>query len=186
MPKLTRFFFLLTLLGFSTFHATPIRAGSLLQVGDILPGVHGEFLSGRSATLPDSARGRVALLALGFTRSSQDAVEAWSNRFRKDFRADSSVTFYEIPVIGGFARLARPFINSGMRRGTPPGLHENVITVYGNAGEWKERLGYSDGLFAYLLLLDPSGRVAWRHSGLFDETQYARLAEATRALRQAP
>jgi hypothetical protein len=170
----------------SMFHAVPTWAGDVLKVGDSLPGLQGEFLSGREAALPDSARGRVALLAVGFTRSSQYAVEAWSNRFRKDFGADSAVTFYEIPVIGGLGRLARPFINSGMRRGTPEALHENVITVYGHSGEWKERLEYSDGLFAYLVLLDSSGRVAWRHAGLFDEAQYARLAETTLELRRKP
>jgi hypothetical protein len=131
----------------------------------------------------------VALLALGFSRDSQQAVEAWSNRFRKDFGSDPRVAFYEIPVIGGLGRLARPFINSGMRRGTPPALHENVITVYGDVGDWKDRLGYSEGLFAYLLLLDPSGRIVWQHAGLLDDASYRSLAEVMKqrmALHEQP
>lgn len=160
-------------------------AGELIQPGESLPELRGRFLSGRDAVLPDSCRGRVALLAMGFTRGSQSAVEDWSNRFRKEFEADSGVTWYEIPVIGGLARLARPFIDSGMRRATPPGLHENVITVYRQAGEWKGRLGYSEGHFAYILLLDPSGRVAWRHAGSFDESHYATLAKTARRLMEA-
>ena len=41
------------------------------------------------------------------------------------------VTFFEIPMIGGLARMGKWFIDSGMRRGTPKADHENVITVYG-------------------------------------------------------
>ena len=41
------------------------------------------------------------------------------------------MTFFEIPMIGGLARMGKWFIDSGMRRGTPKADHENVITVYG-------------------------------------------------------
>ena len=152
----------------------------VLVPGDPLPPLRGEFLSGRPAVLPDGARGRVALVALGFSYDSRFAVEAWTERFRRDFGADSMVTFFEVPVIGGLARVARPFIDGGMRRGTPQALHENVITVYGRAAEWKLRLGFREPRDAYLLLLDRAGRVAWRHDGPFREEDYALLAAETK------
>jgi len=154
-----------------------------LVPGDLMPPLRGEFLSGRKAVLPDAARGHVALVALGFTYESRFAVEAWIARFRQDFGADSSFTFFEVPVLGGMARMARPFIDGGMRRGTPRALHENVITVYGRANEWKLRLGFREADDAYLLLLDRSGRVVWRHAGPFREEDHALLtAEARRQL----
>ena len=148
----------------------------VLGPGDRMPLLRGEFLSGRKGVLPDAARGRVALVALGFSYDSRFAVEAWTARFRRDFGADSAFTFFEVPVIGGLARAARPFIDGGMRRGTPKALHENVITVYGGAGEWKLRLGFREPDDAYLLLLDRAGRVVWRHAGPFREEDYALLA----------
>jgi len=148
-----------------------------LSVGERLPELKGEFLSGREAALPGTASGRVALLLLGFSYDSRFAVEAWTKRFREDFGANPQVTFYEVPMIGGMARLGKWFIDGGMRRGTPKADHEHVITVYGGTNTWKQRLGVTDEKFAYLLVLDQKGNVAWRHAGPFDEQQYKLLSE---------
>lgn len=156
-----------------------------LGVGDILPELKGEYLSGRAAVLPRDSSGRVALLLLGFSYDSRIAVEAWAKRFRTAFGKSADVTFYEIPMIGGMARLGKWFIDSGMRRGTPKADHEHVITVYGGTGPWKERLGGAqDDKAAYLILLDKSGRVAWLHAGPFDEAAFQTLStKATAATR---
>ncbi len=58
---------------------------SELAVGDRLPPLRGEFLTGREAVLPQAASGRVALLMLGFSYDSRFSVEAWARRFRGDF-----------------------------------------------------------------------------------------------------
>ena len=79
---------------------------------------------------------------LGFTYDSRFPVEAWAKRFRQDFGAEPGVTFFEIPMIGGMARMGKWFIDSGMRRGTPKADHENVITVYGGTDAWKQRVGF--------------------------------------------
>lgn len=154
-----------------------------LAVGDQLPPLQGEFLSGRTAILPQAASGRVALLMLGFTYDARFQVEAWAQRFRQDFGNKTGVTFFEIPMIGGMARLGKWFIDSGMRRGTPKGDHENVITVYGGTDAWKQRVGFNDPKAAYLILLNQHGRVAWRSAGSLDEQRYSTLSsEVSRLL----
>lgn len=150
---------------------------SVLSPGQPMPTLKGEFLTGRKAILPDAASGRVALLALGFTYNSRFAVEAWIGRFRKDFGDKPKVTFYEIPMISGMARLGKWFIDSGMRKGTPKKDHENVITVYGGADPWKQRLGFQSPEAAYLILLDQHGAVRWRYNGKFDEEAYKALSK---------
>lgn len=147
-----------------------------LALGEPLPRLHGEYLSGSDANLPQDASGRVALLMLGFTYESRWAVEAWAKRFRHDFGKQPQVTFFEIPMIGGFARMGKWFIDSGERRGTPKSDYRNVITVYGGTGAWKQRVGFKDSDAAYLLLIDQSGRVVWRHAGSFDERSYEALS----------
>ena len=154
----------------------------VLSSGQPMPALKGEFLTGRRALLPEAASGRVALLAFGFTYNSRFAVEAWVGRFRKDFGGKPKVTFYEIPMIGGMARLAKWFIDSGMRKGTPRADHENVITVYGGTEHWKVRLGYQSPDAAYLILLDQDGIVRWRHHGTFDEGSYRSLSEQVTSL----
>ncbi len=147
-----------------------------LAVGEALPELRGEYLSRRKAILPGDASGRVALLLFGFTYDSRFAVKAWAKRFRGEFGKSAQVTFYEIPMIGGMARMGKWFIDSGMRRGTPKTDHENVITVYGGTEPWKQRLGVKAEDSAYLVLLDQKGNVAWRHAGPFEEAQYQALA----------
>ncbi len=157
-----------------------------IQPGETLPPLRGEFLIGRQAQLPDAASGRVALLALGFTYDSRFPVEAWIGRFRKDFGSNPLVTFYEIPMIGGMARLGKWFIDSGMRKGTPAEDRENVITVYGGVDSWKQRMGYQSPDAAYLVLLDRHGVVRWCHAGSFDEQAYKDLHAQVAALVREP
>ncbi len=141
----------------------------LLRVGDRLPPLKGHFLTGRDAVLPQASSGKVALVAMGFTYGSRLPVEAWGNWFRATIGPRADVTFFEVPMIGGFATLGRWFIDRGMRNGTPVELHERVITVYGGTGDWKKRLSYSaehkDD--AYLVVLDGEGVVRWLHHGAF-------------------
>lgn len=161
-------------------------AASELAVGGSLPELRGEYLSGRKAVLPRDASGQVALLLFGFTYQSRFAVEAWAKRFREEFEKNVRVTFYEIPMIGGMARLGKWFIDSGMRRGTPKADQEHVITVYGNTQAWKERLGANAPQAACLLLLDRDGKLVWKHNGAFDPIVYGSLSAATNALLANP
>jgi hypothetical protein len=172
---------ILALLGLSItlMAATPVAE---LAVGDQLPPLRGEFLSSRTAVLPQAASGRVALLMLGFTYDSRFSVEAWARRFRQDFGSNPGVTFFEIPMIGDMARMAKWFIDGGMRRGTPKADYENVITVYGGTDQWKQRVRFHDPNSAYLILLDPSGNIVWRYSGGLNEESYTSLSAAVARL----
>ena len=157
-----------------------------LEVGMRLPLLTGEYLTGRKAALPDAAAGKITLLALGFTYNSRFAVEEWTKRFRDSLGGDPGVTFYEIPMLGGMARMGRWFIDSGMRKGTPKELHENVITVYGGTGPWKQRLRYGEEKAAYLVLLDRTGTVRWLYAGLFDEARFKDLVSSVSTISASP
>jgi hypothetical protein len=153
-----------------------------LAVGDTLPPLRGEFLTGRPALLPQAASGRVALLLLGFTYDSRFPVESWTKKFRLEFEKNPKVTFYEVPMIGGLARMGKWFIDSGMRRGTPPADQGNVITVYGGTDQWKQRVAFRDPNAAYLILIDQSGKVTWQYAGRFSEEPYEALSSAVSGL----
>jgi len=151
-----------------------------LAVGDAFPRLEAEFLTGRKAVLPDAAAGKTALVMMGFTYDSRFDVEKWAEHVRAEYSANAGVTFFEVPVIGGMGRLAKWFIDSGMRKGTPKELHENVITVYGGVDRWKKAMGFSKAQehAAYLALLGPDGRVRWMHRGGFTEDGMAALKAA--------
>ena len=154
-----------------------------LALGETFPRLETEFLTGRKAVLPDAAAGKVALVMMGFTYDSRFAVEKWAARFHDEFGANKAVTFFEVPVIGGMGRMAKWFIDSGMRRGTPKDMHENVITVYGGGDRWKTAMGFTKTQEhdAYLALLGPDGRVRWLHRGPFSEDAVTALKAAVTA-----
>jgi len=153
-----------------------------LTVGNPMPKLEGENLSGHKAVLPDIAKGKVTLVAMGFGYDSRHTVEVWTKRFRREFGNHPDTASFQVPVISGIARLAKLFIDSGMRRGTPKEDRDKVITVYTGSSEWKDRMGADNTDYAYLLLLDRDGRVRWRHAGAFDESVWPELREATEAV----
>ncbi len=80
-------------------------------------------------------------------------------------------------MIGGLATLGRWFIDRGMRSGTAAELHDHVITVYRDTGDWKRWLSYSldHADDAYLIVLDRKGVVRWLHHGVFDTSRSEEL-----------
>jgi hypothetical protein len=169
------------------WQASPeVKAGEL-AVGERLPTLQGEYLSGRKAMLPDDASGRVALVVVGFSYASRVPVKNWTQRFRADFPDKTQVTFYQVPMLGGTARMGKWFIEGGMRRGTAKADYENVITVYGGTEAWRQRLGVKAGDAkagdtAYVVLLDRKGNVVWRHAGPLEDAAYQTLAAQARRL----
>lgn len=144
-----------------------------LRVGQRMPELKGQTLTGRTAVLPQASAGNVTLVAMGFTYKSRFPVEAWADWYRTTIDPTTAVTFFEVPMIGGMATLGRWFINRGMRSGTPVELHDQVITVYGGTGDWKQRVSYSTRHEddAYLIVLDTQGVVRWLHHGVFDQSR---------------
>lgn len=155
-----------------------------LQVGDLLPTLKGQFLTGRDAVLPQASSGKVTLVAIGFTYQSRFPVEAWADAYRRASGAREDVTFFEVPMIGGLPALARWFIDRGMRKGTPVALHDHVITVYGATVEWKQQLSYSAEYKddAYLIVYDREGVVRWLYHGLFNQPRADELEKVLTSL----
>lgn len=155
-----------------------------LAVGDTLPALSGTNLDGQALTLPAAARGRVTLIAVGFSESSRLAVQAWAHRFIADFGANPAVACYEVRMIGWMGALARPFTEGGMSRGVAPEDRARVIPHYGGTAAWKRRLGFEREGDAYLVVLDPRGHVALLHHGPFLDSNYENLAAVVQRLRR--
>jgi hypothetical protein len=148
-----------------------------LKTGAPFPALKGSLLTGRSAALPAIAAGKVSLVAIGFTYGSRKPVEAWAAWFHDAFADEPNTQLFEVPIIGGFAKLGKWFIDSGMRSGTPAAMHDHVMTVYSGSGDWKARLGFTEAGKddAYLVLLDRAGLVRWQHHGPFDAARAKEL-----------
>ena len=89
-------------------------------------------------------------------------------------------------MIGGWGRLAKWWIDGGMRRGTPKEDYEHVITVYNDTRSWKPLVRFDDPDVAYLILLDRTGKVAWLYRGAFDDIAFQTLCTKTSGLVSTP
>ncbi len=164
------------LLFFAAIGASPLKPG------DPLPELKGELLSGQSATLPSAAKGKITLLALGFSRDSQHSIEPWTKRFRAEFGKDDRVTCYTVPMIGPGGRFAKIFIMGGMKRDVPKEMYDRFMVVFADTEPWKGRVSVKGPNDAYLILLDGAGTVRWIYGGVFDEGRFHELAAAARRL----
>ena len=153
-----------------------------LKPGDPLPPLSGETLNGQSVTLPAALSGQPAVLLLGFTYGARQPVEAWSAWCRGP--AGVAIACIELPMLGGLAKFARPFIVNGMRKNTPAPLRDRVITVTSKIGDWKSRVGHTAAAEndAYLILVDRAGVVRWQAHGAFGDALAAALAHEVASL----
>ena len=96
----------------------------------------------------------------------------------------AGVACYEMPMLGGMAKLASPFIKSGMRKSTPEALRDHVITVTSKTGDWKDRVGHTDATDddAFLILIDRGGIVRWVAHGDVSPERTAALQRELAAL----
>ena len=171
----------------ATGWASPQPAGpSPLVVGQRMPQLKGDLLTGKPGVLPDQAAGQTTLVILGFSYDSRFQVEAWAEKFRGRYGAAKDVTLFEVPMMGSGARLGRWFIDSGMRKNTPRELHGRVMTVYGGNDDWKARVGFSAPNDAYLVLLDRQGIVRWLAHGPVSDERLRELVAVVDSLAPLP
>jgi len=162
--------------------AVVLMAQSASAPAAALSRLEGETLSGKKIVLPDDAHGKIALLAIGFSRKGGDATRAWSKRFKKDFGADPRFAVYPVAELEGAPRFVRGMIVGSMRKGTPTADRDRFVTLFQGSEDLKRFVGFSAGDDAYLLLLDSNGTVQWRGHGVFREQDYAALQTAAKGL----
>ena len=144
-----------------------------------LPRMQGETLSWKRITLPDGVRGKVAFLVLGFTYSARWEVEAWTRAFRERYGDRDDVTYFQIPMIQRFARLARHYIELGMQHQTPTDMWDHVLTVFGSTGALRRALGVTPSRDVWVYLINRSGVVRFQCAGKYDPVLFEELAAAT-------
>ena len=147
-----------------------------------LPRLEGETLSKKPIVLPDTVRGKIALLVVGFTKKGGQATGPWQKQFKSDFGADQRYAVYLVAVLEDVPRFIRGMITSGMRSNTPPAEQDNFLILVHGEEDLKHLVGYSTPDDAYLLLLDAKGEIRWRGHGLFKDEDYAALKNVAKQL----
>ena len=155
----------------------PTQAQSVapLHVGDLLPEVIGQSLSGTPAHLSTVIVGKVAVVVFSFSKAGGKDTQLWNRNLVRDFGSEGSVALSTEIMLEAAPRLLRGIIVSRLKSDMPPSLRGSTIVSYENEKLWKQRLRVADDSHAYVLLLGPDGRIRWMNSGALGDTEYKEL-----------
>ena len=134
------------------------------NIGKRFPEVTAESLAKTPESIPDSAKGKVTLIAVAFLQQSQPQLDSWLGPFEEKFGGKEGFTFYEVPMISSGYRFMRMVIDSGRRGGIPKYKHKNVVTMYGDVEKYMNELNL-EARYGYAFLLDKEGIIRWQGQG---------------------
>ena len=145
-----------------------------------LPKTASESLAGQQLTLPDSLKGRLSLIIVGFSKSSQTSVKEWDTRARKELGETFDV--YQVAVLEDAPRFVRGMIVHSMKGATPARQDHFLVVVKGEA-ELKKAASYAEADDAYVLLLDSAGEIRWHTHGAASDAALKELREQVEKVR---
>jgi len=160
---------------------TIMNEQTTLNIGTKFPEVTAESLAKTRESIPESAKGKVTLIAVAFLRESQPQLDSWLGPFTEKYASKEGFTFYEVPMISSGYKFMRSVIDGGMRAGIPKEKHKNVVTMYGDVEKYMNELGL-DSRFGYAFLLDREGIIRWQGQGFSTPQTLKELFETAEKL----
>jgi hypothetical protein len=166
MKRLLLILLIMGVLNMASTGITAEQTGRSSLIGIKFPTLSADSLAGDTVTLPDSVKGRVALVVMSFKRDSQNQNDSWLGPFEKEFGQKQGFFFYEVPMIRRRFVFMAPLIDSGMRAAIPGEKHKNVVTFYGDVEPYQQALKIQDIYLGYAFLLDRQGVIRWHGQGM--------------------
>ncbi|MEE4311402.1 MAG: hypothetical protein V2J62_05985 [candidate division KSB1 bacterium] len=153
------------------------------NIGEVFPTLKAETLSGIDILYPDDVKGKTTLILMAFKRETQLKIDSWLKPFLERFEKNTSIHFFEIPMLAKGWKLMSRFIDGGMRSGIPTEKHGNVSTFYGDVDKYCRLLSITDKSDGYVFLLDGDGIIRWRSSGFATEGKLESLYSKIESLK---
>jgi len=142
-----------------------------------MPKIQGESLSGHAVVLPDSATGKVAVLIFGFSKASKGPTGDWEKKISADFASQPAFTVYQLPVLEDVPRFIRGMVISGMKKGVAENKRDHFVPILQGEAALKKLVNYKDSDDAYLVILDPDGKIPGQMHGPLTDTGYSQLRD---------
>jgi hypothetical protein len=158
----------LLVLGSSFFLAAPAWSEQLSRTAS-------ESLAGQQVTLPDSMKGHLSVVIVGFSRSSQTGVKGWDTGARKELGETFDV--YQVAVLEDAPRFVRGMLVHAMKGATPAARQNHFLVVVKGEAELKKAAAFAEADDAYVLLLDGAGEIRWRTHGAVSDAALKQLRE---------
>ena len=147
-----------------------------------MPRIEGESFAEQKVTLPDDAKGKVAVLVFGFTKASKGPTSTWGDEIFSEFGNQAGFALYQLPVLEDVPRFVRGMVISGMKKGIKENRRDRFVPILQGESELKKLVSYKEPDDAYLVVLDPSGKVVQQMHGPFSAAAYEQLRKGIQTL----
>ena len=129
-----------------------------------MPATAGETLSSHHIVLAQAVSGHPALLAACFSKEAGPSCGEWVKHARTD-PALAGVAVYEIAMLGRAPGFIRGTIESGMRKGLSVPQQDQFVVLTQDEPQWRSYFGVTTDKDAWVVLVDPAGRILWHGHG---------------------
>jgi ATP10 protein len=143
-------------------------------IGTKFPDITVQTLSKITYKLPLTDTDKPTILCLVFQQQAQKLVDTWTNPILKLYLG-KEILFLEVPMISGGYGLFSGAIDSGMRSGINPLLHDYVATYYGNVIQYKKALNMTINSSCYTFVLDQLGIIKFVSEGASTEKGISKM-----------
>jgi ATP10 protein len=138
---------------------------SVSSSAQMLPVVRGTSVSGQPVTLPDQAKGKVAVLVIGFSRGSSSPAGAWATRIKSDFARNSNVAIFRLAFLEEVPHMFRGLAIAGVRKSAGADDQDTVVPVFESEAVFKRLVKYWKPDDAYILVVDRNTEIRLLSSG---------------------
>lgn len=153
----------------TVFAQTETKVSTLADRNSILntafPQVKAKTLLNNLIEFPAVAKNKITIVCVAFNDKGRPKSDSWVKAVTEKY-SDSSIVFYEIPMIKNAPKMFRGSIEKGMRKGTDVKLHNNVANYYGDIYNYKKTLLMEDEDSCYTFLLDKDGMILYSAEGM--------------------
>jgi len=147
-----------------------------------MPRIEGESFAGHKVMLPDDAKGEVAVLVFGFTKASKGPTGTWGQKIFSEFGNQAGFALYQLPVLEDVPRFVRGMVISGMKKGIQENMRHHFVPILQRESELKRLVNHKEPDDAYLVVLDPSGKIVQQMHGSFSDAAYEQLRKEIQVL----
>jgi hypothetical protein len=168
------------------FFGLALAVHAAAQAHVSIPKAQGTTLAGTPVTLPDTLKGKLGVLVVGFSHASQGQVEAWGRRLAKDYGQSAEVAYFEIPMLAGAPKMLRGMIVKSMSKSIPEAERPHFLPLMDGEPAWRAATHYSKPDDAYVLLVTGDGTVEWQTEGDATDAAYAILKQQMETMKPGP
>lgn len=149
------------------------------EAGDclVLPAVSGATLTDNPITFPDDFSAPYTLVVVPFDQEQQEAAAEWLEPFQSIAEEYEALSYINIAALPDLQPLVRTMVVGGLLLGVrEEATQERIVLLFlEDQAAFLQALGLPDDTVMQVLVVDDTGAIYWRGSGVYSAETEAEL-----------